>query len=222
MSIYKLTDQNFQLVGTQQAPKLSIKIQDPIFVMFKLQSCAGCKALEPVFSQLANTDQRIKYGILDLTEYKKIAVASQNTPTPITKVPVFMIFSQGLPYDKFLSQKKQLSDFLSFVNKSLADIYQQMQQPRMIDAPQQSFVQQPMVNNMYGGSVTNGQQYVPDMPNIPKSVGKMMNGSHQHAQSSQHPSMKQCDPDDQDCLAMIDGIIPHNAPWEDKFGQLGL
>ena len=222
MSLYKLGSQNFQLVGSQNPLVLTVSVQEPIFIMFKLQGCQGCQALEPVFSQLANTDRRVSYGICDLTENKSVAQMSKSSTTHIQKVPSFILYTQGRPRAKFVNAEKKLNDFINFLSGTLAQLQQQpQQQPQMINAPlpQQNFVQQ----NMYGGQASNGPQHVPDMPNAPRGYNKMMNGgSHPTAQNSVHPSMKQCDPDDAECLATPQDLIPHNMPWEDKFRQLDV
>lgn len=227
MSIYKLGSQSFQLVGNQNPLVLTVSVQEPLFVMFKLQGCAGCRALEPVFSQLANSDRRVSYGICDLTENKSVAQMSKSSTTFVRTVPAFIIYAGGRPKAWFKSSEKTLNDFINFISGVLPKLHQQLQpssQPQMIDAPmqQQQFVNQSLNQNMYGGQPSNGPQHVPDMPNAPRGLNRMMNGSHPNAQSSGHPSMKQCDPDDAECLATPHDVIPHNTPWEDKFRQLDL
>jgi thioredoxin-like negative regulator of GroEL len=193
---------------------------EPIFIMFKLQGCKGCLALEPVFSQLANSDRRVSYGIVDLSEHKSIAQMSDSSTTQIKKVPAFIIYAQGRPKARFISPEKNLNAFMEFISNTLPTLYQQPQ-TQMIPQQQQP-QQQGFVQNMYGGNANTGQQYNPDMGNAPKAVNKMMQGGAHPTAMSAHPSMKQCDPDDAECLAIPHDVIPHNTPWEDKFRQLNV
>jgi hypothetical protein len=232
MSIYKLGSQSFQLIGNQNPLTLAITVTDPIFVMFKLQGCKGCLALEPIFAQLANSDRRVSYGIVDLSEHKSIAQMSNSSSTQLKKVPAFIIYAGGRPKARFNGTEKTLDTLMGFISGVLPTLYQQnmqnMQnmQPQMgmqqQMIPQQQMQQQGFVQNMYGGNPGGGQQYNPDMGNAPKAVNKMMqNTPHPNAVSA-HPSMKQCDPDDAECLAIPHDVIPHNTPWEDKFRQLNV
>lgn len=215
MSIYKLASQNFQLVGSQQPLSMQISVQEPIFVMFKLQGCVGCAAIEPVFSQLSNEDRRVSYGVADLTQNKEIANMSRKSNTIIEKVPHFILYVQGKPKARFVGATKTIESFRKFLSDALI---QMQQQPtvQIVNSPPQSFVQ-----NMYGGNQNNGQSYVPEMQNAPRGVNRMLQDGNSVANSA-HPSMKQCDPEDKNCLTMPEDIIPHNMPWESDIKSLGL
>lgn len=215
MSIYKLGSQSFQLVGDRNPLTLSISITDPIFVMFKLQGCKGCLALEPIFSQLSSVDRRVSYGVVDLSEHRSIAQMSNSSTTQLKKVPAFIIYSGGRPKARFVGDEKTLDSLMAFINKTLPTLHNNVQQI----AYQQPQQPQSFVPNMYGGQPSNGQPHLPDMGNAPRSLNNMQNNN--SVATSVHPGMKQCDPDDAECLAIPHDVIPHNTPWEDKFRQLG-
>lgn len=215
MSIYKLGSQSFHLIGDRNPLTLSVSITDPIFIMFKLQGCKGCQALEPIFSQLSSVDKRVSYGIVDLSEHRSIAQMSGNSTTPIKKVPSFIIYSNGRPMARFTGEEKNFNTLTAFITDVLPRIHSanQIQQPQYHQP--QSFVP-----NLYGGQASNGQAHLPDIGNAPKSLSNMQN-KHPVAMNA-HPGMKQCDPDDAECLAIPHDVIPHNTPWEDKFRQLNI
>jgi len=207
MTMYKITTPNFRLVGDQQPFSLQISINEPIFVMFKLQGCVGCAAAEPAFSQLSNEERRVSYGVVDLTQNKDVANMSRKSNTVIEKVPHFIFYSQGKPKARFVGANKTVDAFRKFISDILVNL-QQQPTVQLVNPPQ-TFVQ-----NMYGGGNQNGNaNYNPEMQNAPRGLNKMLQDGNSVANSA-HSSMKQCDPEDLACLLMPENVIPHNMPWE--------
>jgi thiol-disulfide isomerase/thioredoxin len=215
MSMYKINSQNFQLVGNQPPFSMQISIQEPIFVMFKLQGCVGCAAIEPVFSQLANEDRRVSYGVVDLTQNKEVANMSRKSNTEIQKVPHFILYVQGKPKARFVGTSKTIDSFRKFLSDALLTL-QQQPTVQMVNAPPQTFVQ-----NMYGGAPQNNTGYAPEMQNAPRGMNRMLQDGNPIANTA-HPSMKQCDPEDKACLTMPEDVVPHNMPWESDIRVLNL
>jgi hypothetical protein len=201
MSIYKITSQNFELT---QNKVLQIKIPDNIFVMFKLQSCVGCSSAEPIFSQMAAKDRRVSYGIVDLTNDRGIIASAKLSSTPIEKVPLFILYTQGRPHAKFKGSNRTYETLENFLTGALSSI-QNIQQ---IPYQQPSSNTQSFVPNMYGGQSQETHINAPQIGN----GGNSRNGG---PGVVGHSSMqKQCDPDDEECLKTPDNIIPRNMPWE--------
>jgi len=204
--MYKLTSQNFRLVGDQQPFSLQISIPDNTLVMFKLTGCMGCAAVEPVFSRLSNDERRVSYGVINLSENKEVANMSRKSNTLIEAVPHFIFYSQGKPKARFRGQDKTFDAFKKFISDILLTL-QQQPSVQLVNPPQ-TFVQ-----NMYGGGNQNGNSYAPDLQNPPRGMNKMLQDGNNVANTA-HPSMKQCDPEDLACLLMPENVTPHNMPWE--------
>lgn len=204
MTLYKITSNNFQLIGKS----LQINIPDNIMVMFKQQGCVGCNAAEPAFSQLANSNRRVSYGVIDLTNDKQIISWSRGSTTPIEKVPMFVLYVQGRPHAKFKGTSKTLETLDNFLMGALSTVQQQQvvytTPPNINNQPSQ------FVNpNLYGGH----NHIEPQLPPQQQSRNDSRNSG--PGMPSVHPSMQnQCAEDDEDCLMKLSGIYAKNMPWD--------
>jgi hypothetical protein len=234
-SISFLNSSNFILIGTQNK-SLGINISGPVLVFFKMQTSEPSNEFEPVFVKLSNIDVRISYGILDVTRNKDVVQWSRQTSTPITAVPILILYLNGKPYAKF-NGTKNIPSLQNFITKALQTIP---------SASGQSFMQNNRPGNehgnMYGpvspssggggypqpGAQTYGSDYgvsssrsqgpqknVPDLGKAPSMKGALKGGG-----SPGYTSGGNYVEDDDDSRLMIpDSVTPWNAPWEADLQQ---
>lgn len=196
----KLSAKNFQAVHvtTRSGDQISmnVNIDGPVFVFFKLMNCKLCNSLIPIFNQIATQETRISCYIMDLSNNQDIIRMSRESTTRIDAVPYFVIYMNGKPYAKFTGTERNASSLSAFITNTLNSWQKE-----------QSFVahntnQQPTPTQSYTPS-QNFQQPRPQQQQQPPQ--------------SNHPSMKQCDPNDKDCIQLPGNVIPHNMPWESDF-----
>lgn len=216
--IYNFGRDNFHIVGHVDAKgnhkqSMCLKVGGIILVLFKIQGCTGCASIEPIFRSFANRDNRVSYGIVDLTREKQIVQMSRATTTVIQTVPRIIIYTEGKPFAVFTGEKSQRG-IQTFIDNILEQYKPPQRQvyPQQAPPPQQSFVPQ----NMYGGPQTDSPAFMPASQPPRRAMGIATNHG-----GMAHPSMnQQCDSDDEDCLLMPEQIIPHNMPWESDYKKL--
>lgn len=213
MSIKFLSYADFVTIGTRQKT-LGIKLQGNIFIFFKMRGCNNCAEFEPVFAQLAKTENRVACAILDVTDpsNREVVKWSRDTSTPITAVPVLILYVNGRPHAKFHGTKS-IPSIQGFITKALQT---------NTSAPSQSFM--PSVQtNMYGGGAApppnyggqqeygppqpqggRGKTYTPEIGNAPSLKGVIKG----------YAAGNNVEDDEDFRLATPDTVIPHNCPWE--------
>ena len=207
-SINFLTSHHFVVLGTRQKT-LGINVQGNVFVFFKMQGCDSCAQFEPIFAQLSRQEGRVNCAILDVTQNRDVVIWSRNTSTPITAVPVLILYINGRPHAKF-NGTKNIPSIQGFITKAL--------QTNPAATSQQQFMphQPPPQHNMYGGN------YATAAPGAPAPSGKS-----DMPEIGTTPSLKgiikgyttghNVEEDEDSRLAVPDTVIPYNVPWETEF-----
>lgn len=210
-SITFLTSQHFVVIGTRQKT-LGINIQGNVFVFFKMYGCDNCAQFEPVFAQLSKLEGRVTCAILDVTQNRDVVIWSRSTSTPISAVPVLILYVNGRPRAKF-NGTKNIPSIQAFITKAL--------QAEPSGPPQQPFMphQQspPGQQNMYGGGYSAppgshpggggappGKSYMPEIGSAPSMKG-IIKG---------YATGNNVEEDEDARLIVPDTVIPHNTPWE--------
>ena len=97
MPIYTLSVQNFSLNGKT----LGINIPGLILVLFKMESCSGCKQFQPIF-ELLGKQELCNLGVIDVNIPNNSVIAfSKNSSTPINGVPHMIFYINGEPISVF-------------------------------------------------------------------------------------------------------------------------
>jgi hypothetical protein len=200
-----LSAENFVVMGAKQKT-LGINVPGNVLVFFKMRGCNNCAEFEPVFSTLARKEKRVTHAVLDVSSNRDVVISSRETNTPITAVPVLILYVNGRPHAKF-NGTKNIPSIQSFITTAL-----KAQRP---SAPQQQQFM-PSQTERTGGKVrqeAEGKTWVPDIGAAPsmKGIIKGAGGRSGYAQGMN------VDEDDEYRLAIPDTVIPHNAPWEAEF-----
>jgi len=211
MSINFLSAENFVVMGTKQKI-LGINAPGNVLVFFKMQKDNNCAEFEPVFASLARKEKRVSFAVLNISENREVVISSRETNTPITAVPVIILYINGRPHAKF-NGTKNIPSIQNFITKALqvnmSTSAPASRQQFMPSVPSGGRVRQE-VDSHQGG---NGKAWVPDIGAAPsmKGIIKGAGGRSGYAQGMN------VEDEDEPRLMIPDTVIPHNAPWEADF-----
>jgi hypothetical protein len=169
---YKLGIENFSLAGTK-SKVLLLNIADQslpnVLVYFKQDRCPQCKSFDPVFMKMIQSNKRIAYGIVNVSDQRNrnIIQMSRNSNTPITATPLIIMYSGGRPYAKFAGNRTydKLSEFINTMMSSVGSVPAQ----RVAPAAQQ----QPQFQQPHHGYSNGRPLNTPDFnaaPNMPSGM----------------------------------------------------
>lgn len=200
-----LTPQNFVVIGTR-TKTLGINLQGNVFVFFKMQGCDSCAQFEPIFAQLSKVDGRVTCAILDITQYREVTMWSRETSTPITAVPILILYVNGRPHAKF-GGTKNIPSIQGFITKAL-------QTTPPTSGSQTPFMPQAAhpPANLYGGYNGAAPQYggrsrmseIGAAPSMKGMIKGYSNGNNVEDEEDQK-------------LLVPDTVTPYNTPWESEF-----
>lgn len=113
-----LSSKNFSDYGGTLACNLPNNL---VFVLFKTDSCAICQQALPIFNSLSRQDMRVTWCVIDMTQNRDLIALSKKTSTPITAVPMFMLFVGGVAYANYKG-KRTSENISSFLNTIISKI----------------------------------------------------------------------------------------------------
>jgi thiol-disulfide isomerase/thioredoxin len=210
MAFHALSSRNFRVAGDERKT-LDIDVGGKILLFIKTQDCEGCRAFFPIFQELARSDHRIGYAILDISSPSERAVVrmSRDTSTSIDTVPYIVMYNNGSPVAKYKG-KKTYQAVQSFITEILQIIERQKQT--------RPFIHDPAKNGAYGpySSYAGPSETKIHMPVI---AGKLP-GKAQHGPPN--PYMNDVEEEEDDVLMIPDEITPHNTPWKCDYKKLTM
>jgi len=96
-----------------------INVPGLTFVMFETGQCKWCSSFKGEFQNLANTIGNINFALCNLDGANKdIARISKNSTTPITAVPKFILYNEGVPVAEYTSARNSQA-ILKFLQEML-------------------------------------------------------------------------------------------------------
>jgi len=96
-----------------------INVPGLTFVMFETGQCRWCASFKGEFQNLANTVGNINFALCNLDgANKEIARISKNSTTPITAVPKFILYNEGVPVAEYTSARNSQA-ILKFLQEML-------------------------------------------------------------------------------------------------------
>jgi hypothetical protein len=198
MSVVGLTNKNFLLVGNQ-TKTLCVNVQGILLIYFKADSDTGCQTFDPVYAELVRKHPVIRYAICNFSEgqNRQVVDMARSTSTPITSVPVLVLYADGKPFAKF-SGTRNAASVKSFIDKMIETI----SAPKAAASGQ--FMSQPQGQGQPSGQ---GQKaWKPDIGAAPSMKGAIRggySGGGGFVEDDEEPK-----------LLIPDTVIPYNAPWE--------
>lgn len=105
-----LTEKDF----SQHNKNLFLQKPKFCFVLFFTESCHFCKSIFPIFEYFSTITVDCDFFIINVEKNHRVVQISQKTQTPITFVPLLLLFNGGIPIAQFDSDE---SDPLKNIDK---------------------------------------------------------------------------------------------------------
>ena len=196
-----LNSDNFIVLGTR-TKTLGITVPGNVLVFFKMSTCPNCAAFEPIFVNLSHQENRVTHAVIDVGQYRDVALTSKTTSTPITAVPCLILYIGGRPHSR-TPGAKNINAVRDFITKSL-QATPKTTQPQFM--PNQNYGAGPAVKvQQTPGS--SGKSYVPDIGKAPSLKGIIKGGRGGYSGGGN------IDEEDEPRLMIPDDIVPYNVPW---------
>jgi hypothetical protein len=197
-----LTPADFTVIGNRNKT-LAITVKGNVLVLYK-QNDELSRQFEPVFTKLANVENRVTFAVLDVSSQggREIVGISRSTTTPIQGTPTLILYLNGRPHTRFNGSRT-----IESIRNFISDSFQQATAAQ--PAPQQQFMSAPAPaqQNMYGGGTQRGQVLAPTVDQ-PSLRGKLKNTHLPMVEDEEEPR-----------LNVPDDVIPYNVPWEAEDGM---
>lgn len=215
MSINNFGIANFSLVGRKNKA-LNLNFPGNVLILFKMSQCRSCIALEPQYRNLAGSDRRIQYGIVDLDnpQNRSIVQMSRETKTPISHTPHIVFYSSGRPFAKYTG-KYNIGSIQSFIGKVTARVpppdTQQFSNPQFSQQPQGGMYGAP---TQYGGGQPprQGGLYQPEQLGSAPNMASLSGGG-----GNDRYSQVNIEDDEEIQMLIPPDITPYTKPWESAY-----
>lgn len=195
-----LNSNNFEIIGVKNKALGLRRIQEPMLVFFKMTGCDNCKKFEPIFISLTKTDNRISYGILNVSDSKDVVMWSRQTTTPITAVPTLIMYLGGQPYARY-NGTTNIPSLRNFITETLKSGIQQRAPPMPQGGGMYDSVGGP-ANYSPQNNQQNKKTFMPEMGSAPSMKGAIKG----------YASTMEEDEDNR--LRIPNTVTPWNTPWE--------
>ena len=241
MSVTVLSDDNFYVMGNK-IKTLMLNIPGNVLVLFKAQDM-NSNQFQPVFNSLVSSDHRVAYADIDLNYNRRVINMSRDTTTPISGVPLLIMYINQKPYSKF-NGNQNIQALSNFITTSLQSVITPTSKSQFMASPA------PMPNTMYPPSQAPqlsqyshpGAGYIESYAHAPANYYSTTPqnwespGSHsgQRSSSSQNTTsgravmpptnvmpphgnqryvVEDVSEEQEPFLSNPDGFVPHNTPW---------
>jgi thiol-disulfide isomerase/thioredoxin len=129
MTLHYVRDSDFSI----EKGNLVVNVNGITLLMFYSQTCGHCKKYYPEFLKLVNIVSGINFAVCDVAQCRNAIAMSKNTHTPITSVPHFVLYNEGIPYAIYKGRRSndEITNFIKEIVQQLNNIptFQQSQHP---------------------------------------------------------------------------------------------
>lgn len=98
MSLLWLSSADFELRDGKSGKSLCSRVPGVALIMFYSNNCSYCDELMPIMRKLPGTLLNCTFGTIHVGNNKHIVEMSEQTSTPITFVPLVILYVDGWPY----------------------------------------------------------------------------------------------------------------------------
>lgn len=130
-----LTSKDFTVINSEL---VLINSRGFSLVFFSAQHCSYCDEFKPYFDFVSARVTGCNFFFCDMSQEKQLEQMSQYTKTPITYVPLVLLFANGKIINQFFPDEQNPNNNADLLVKFLQDA------TNIYNAPQ-------VVNNPYGG-----------------------------------------------------------------------
>jgi thiol-disulfide isomerase/thioredoxin len=97
-----LTSEDFVIGRGSKGPILCTNITNGIsLVLFYSTQCTFCHTLIPIFKTLPGTLPGCQFGMINISQNRKVIQLAKDTIAPIEYVPYILLYINGKPYMKY-------------------------------------------------------------------------------------------------------------------------
>jgi thioredoxin-like negative regulator of GroEL len=96
-----LTRDDFRLTLMNSMTVLSHEIKGFSVVLFYSPQCVYCKQFIPIFKHLPDVLNGCQFAMINVSVNKSLVTLSQQSNTPITYVPLIILYINGRPYIRY-------------------------------------------------------------------------------------------------------------------------
>ena len=104
-SLIFLTSEDFSIQAGKKGQVLCTTIPGVSFILFYSNQCPHCGDVIDNFKKLPQIVPGSKFGLVNVSNNKQVAIMSQQTVSPITYVPFIVLFVNGRPFMIYNGQK---------------------------------------------------------------------------------------------------------------------
>lgn len=124
----------------QERGHLAANIGGITFIMFHSRDCGHCRTFVPEFKTLPGSIRGINFGLCSVDDANRAIVQwSKQSSTPITAVPKFILYNDGIPYVEYSGARNRQA-ILNFLQEIVMKLQekQQFTRPRRTRQPAQA------------------------------------------------------------------------------------
>ncbi len=121
MSIQYLNAANFYMKEHQLHCNIDAELA---FVFYSSPSCPNCETVLPVIQRLTQTIQGCSFAIVDMSQNYELSIRSRETSTPITYVPLVILYYKSRPFQIFkgVYELSNLQEFIVNAGKKIREL----------------------------------------------------------------------------------------------------
>ncbi len=154
-TIYYLNASDFG----QEGGHLAANIGGITLIMFHSQRCGHCVNFLPEYKRLPGTIRGVNFGICSVDDSNRVIVQiSKQSSTPISAVPKFILYNDGIPYVEYSGQRSRQA-ILGFLQEIISKLNQKQSFTRPRRTRQQHSQQIPIgMGSTAGGGMSGISQ----------------------------------------------------------------
>lgn len=100
-SLLFLTTDDFIVNQNEKGPVLCHEIKGYSLILFYSTQCVYCQQFIPVFKRLPDVLNGCQFGMINVSMNKTLINIAKQTITPITYVPLLILYINGVPYMRY-------------------------------------------------------------------------------------------------------------------------
>jgi thiol-disulfide isomerase/thioredoxin len=118
-SLLFLTSEDFGVAASEQGNVLRHDISGISLVLFYSTQCIYCQRIIPIFKRLPDVVSGCHFGMVNISMNRALIEMAKSTITPITYVPLLILYVNGKPYVKYDGPptESDIREFVSTVSK---------------------------------------------------------------------------------------------------------
>lgn len=161
-SIYMINGNSFQVVKRPDTNKPTLAIKQrhgTTLILFYSTTCQYCHEMMNKFEELSTIISNCVFATCNIGDNMEVAEQSQYTDTPITYVPLLVLYINGLPYVRF-NGDEDVPTLRDIITKTTNELTHQISSASASPAQQQERANRPYDGNPLRGKKMKNKCYI--------------------------------------------------------------